>query len=88
MGPSGVILDDTAPKRVNGQDVIITVGGSGDIRVAIRDWEKSERHRLLRDLANLARLVDGALTRLQLQHTPNDRRNPTPETGTKTRKGG
>ncbi|WP_329425978.1 hypothetical protein OG339_37625 [Streptosporangium sp. NBC_01495] len=77
-----VILDDTAAtKRVNGQDVIVTTGGSGDIRVAVRAWEDSEHHRLLRDLANLARLVDGALTRPQLHHTPNDRRNPTQEIG-------
>ncbi|WP_406311274.1 hypothetical protein OHA77_20835 [Streptosporangium sp. NBC_01639] len=77
-----VILGDTATKRVNGQEVIITAGKSGDIGVAIRAWEDAERHRMLYELGNLGRLVDAAMTRLQLHHRASGSRGKrAPETG-------
>ncbi len=79
--PESALTTAHSQATVNGQDVIVTTGGSGDIRVAIRAWEESERHRLLHDLANLARLVDGALTRPQPHRTLNDHRNPPQEAG-------
>jgi hypothetical protein len=63
-----IILGDAATKRVNGQEVVITAGKSGDIRAVIKAWEDAERHRMLYELGNLARLVDAAMTRLQLHH--------------------
>ncbi|MFF3437557.1 hypothetical protein [Streptosporangium sp. NPDC002721] len=71
-----VILGDAATKRANGQEVVVTVGKSGDIGSAIRAWEDAERHRMLYELGNLGRLVDAALTRLQVHHrTSNSRGN-------------
>ncbi|MEU4535708.1 hypothetical protein AB0G15_12685 [Streptosporangium sp. NPDC023825] len=76
-----VILGDAATKRVNGQEVIVTVGKSGDIRAAIRAWEDAERHRMLYELGNLGRLVDEAITRLQFRHQdPGSRGNHTLKT--------
>ncbi|WP_440101263.1 hypothetical protein [Streptosporangium sp. H16] len=65
-----VILGDAATKRANGQEVIVTVGKSGDIGSAIRAWEDAERHRMLYELGNLGRLVDAAMARLQGHHRP------------------
>ncbi|GAA3518444.1 hypothetical protein FHR32_006162 [Streptosporangium album] len=71
-----VILGDAATKRVNGQEVVVTAGKPGDIGAVIRAWEDAERHRMLYELGNLARLVDAAMTRLQLHHrTPDGRGN-------------
>ncbi|GAA0825467.1 hypothetical protein ACFQVD_19195 [Streptosporangium amethystogenes subsp. fukuiense] len=64
-----VILGDAATKRVNGQEVIITAGKSGDLGAAIRAWEDGERHRMVYELGNLGRLVDDAMTRLQLRQS-------------------
>ncbi|MFC7604654.1 hypothetical protein ACFQVD_31550 [Streptosporangium amethystogenes subsp. fukuiense] len=76
-----VILGDAATKRVNGQEVVIAAGKSGDIGVAIRAWEDAERHRMLYELGNLGRLVDAAMTRLQLHHrTPGGRGKHVPKT--------
>ncbi|WP_433363068.1 hypothetical protein [Streptosporangium sp. CA-115845] len=63
-----IIVGDAATKRVNGKEVIVTAGKSGDIRSVIRAWENAERHRMLYELGNLGRLVDAALTRLQSHH--------------------
>ncbi|WP_344918736.1 hypothetical protein [Streptosporangium oxazolinicum] len=69
-----VILGDAATKRVNGQEVVVTADKSGDIGSVIRAWEEAERHRMLYELGNLGRLVDAAITRLQLHHrTPGSR---------------
>ncbi|WP_440069779.1 hypothetical protein [Streptosporangium sp. OZ121] len=76
-----VILGDAATKRANGQEVIVTVGKSGDIGSAIRAWEDAERHRMLYELGNLGRLVDAALARLQGHHrTPGSHGKRTPQT--------
>ncbi|MGS2645033.1 hypothetical protein [Streptosporangium sp. G12] len=69
-----VILGDAATKRVNGQEVIVTAGKSGDIGVAIKAWEDAERHRMLYELGNLGRLVDAAMARLQVHHRTSDSR--------------
>ncbi|AWS42249.1 hypothetical protein [Streptosporangium sp. 'caverna'] len=53
-----VILGDAATKRVNGQEVIVTAGTSGDIGSVIWAWEDAERHRMLYELGNLGRTVD------------------------------
>ncbi|WP_413224953.1 hypothetical protein [Streptosporangium longisporum] len=77
-----VILGDAATKRVNGQEVVVTAGKSGDIGVAIRAWEDAERHRMLYELGNLGRLVDAAMARLQVHHrTSGNRGKHAPETG-------
>ncbi|MEV6864987.1 hypothetical protein AB0M44_28755 [Streptosporangium subroseum] len=68
-----VILGDAATKRVNGQEVVVTAGKPGDIGAVIKAWEDTERHQMLYELGNLARLVDDALTRLQLRHIPDNR---------------
>ncbi|MEV6866288.1 hypothetical protein AB0M44_35500 [Streptosporangium subroseum] len=68
-----IILGDAATKRVNGQEVVVTAGKSGDIGAVIKAWEDVERHRMLYELGNLGRLVDDALTRLQLPHVPDNR---------------
>lgn len=60
-----VILGDVATKRVNGQEIIITAGKSGDLGAAIRAWEDGERHRMVYELGNLGRLVNDALDRLR-----------------------
>lgn len=76
-----VILGDAATKRVNGQEVIVTAGKSGDIGVAIKAWEDAERHRMLYELGNLGRLVDAALARLQGHHrTPGSHGKRAPQT--------
>ncbi|WP_440071397.1 hypothetical protein [Streptosporangium sp. OZ121] len=69
-----VILGDAATKRVNGKEVVVTVGKSGDIGSAIRAWEDAERHRMLYELGNLGRLVDAAMARLQVHHRTSDSR--------------
>ncbi|GLX00991.1 hypothetical protein [Microtetraspora sp. NBRC 16547] len=75
-----IILSDAATKRVNGQEVIVTAGKSGDIGVVIKAWENAERHRMLYELGNLGRLVDEAMTHLQLRHrTPDSRERDSPE---------
>jgi hypothetical protein len=77
-----VILGDAATKRVNGQEVVVTAGKSGDIGVAIRAWEDAERHRMLYELGNLGRMVDAAPARLQVHHrTSGSRGKRAPETG-------
>ncbi|MGJ6969814.1 hypothetical protein ACSDR0_48880 [Streptosporangium sp. G11] len=69
-----VILGDAATKRVNGKEVVVTAGKSGDVGSVIRAWEEAERHRMLYELGNLGRLVDAALARLQVHHhTPDSR---------------
>ncbi|WP_440104573.1 hypothetical protein [Streptosporangium sp. H16] len=60
-----VILGDAATKRVNGQEIIITAGRSGNLGAAIRAWEDNERHRMVHELGNLGRLVNEALDRLR-----------------------
>ncbi|MEV0758230.1 hypothetical protein [Streptosporangium sp. NPDC050280] len=60
-----VILGDAATKRVNGQEIIITAGRSGNLGAAIKAWEDDERHRMLCELGNLGRLVNDALDRLR-----------------------
>ncbi|WP_371779824.1 hypothetical protein [Streptosporangium subroseum] len=76
-----IILGDAATKRVNGQEVVVTAGTSGDIGAVIKAWEDAERHRMLHELGNLGRLVDEAMTCLQLHHrTPNSRGKHAPET--------
>ncbi|GAA4192818.1 hypothetical protein GCM10022252_34830 [Streptosporangium oxazolinicum] len=60
-----VILGDAATKRVNGQEIIVTAGRSGDLGAAIKAWEDEERHRMLYELGNLGRLVNAALDRLR-----------------------
>ena len=60
-----VILGKAATKRVNGQEVIVTAGRSGDLEAAIRAWEDGERQRMSYELGNLGRLVNDALDRLR-----------------------
>ncbi|MEU4540057.1 hypothetical protein AB0G15_34975 [Streptosporangium sp. NPDC023825] len=60
-----VILGDAVTKRVNGQEIIITAGKSGDLGMAIRAWEDNERHRMAHELGNLGRLVNDASDRLR-----------------------
>ncbi|WP_329083494.1 hypothetical protein [Streptosporangium sp. NBC_01469] len=60
-----VILGNAATKRVNGQEIIIAAGKSGDLGTAIRAWEDKERHRMVYELGNLGRLVNDALDRLR-----------------------
>ncbi|WP_436757754.1 hypothetical protein [Streptosporangium sp. V21-05] len=60
-----VILGDAATKRVNGQEIVITAGRSGDLGAAIRAWEDNEHHRMVYELGNLGRLVNDALDRLR-----------------------
>ncbi|GAA5041151.1 hypothetical protein HNP84_002416 [Thermocatellispora tengchongensis] len=59
-----IIVGDLATKRVNGRDVIVKAGKSGDIQAAIRAWEETDRRRMLSDLGSVGRLVDKALTRM------------------------
>ncbi|MER6824841.1 hypothetical protein ABT352_02475 [Streptosporangium sp. NPDC000563] len=75
-----IIVGDAATKRVNGKEVIVTAGKSGDIRSVIRAWEDAERHRMLYELGNLGRLVDAALARLQSHRTPGSRGKHAPQT--------
>ncbi|MER6178881.1 hypothetical protein [Streptosporangium sp. NPDC001681] len=60
-----IILGNVATKRVNGQEIIITAGMSGNLGAAIRAWEDNERHRMVYELGNLGRLVNDALDRLR-----------------------
>ncbi|MFF3444601.1 hypothetical protein [Streptosporangium sp. NPDC002721] len=60
-----VILGDAATKRVNGQEIIISAGKSGNLGAAIKAWEDKERHRMVHELGNLGRLVNEALDRLR-----------------------
>lgn len=60
-----VVLGEMAIK-VNGEDAVVVAKG-GDIRTSIAAREVAERQRMLHDLGNLARLVDGAMDRLQIQ---------------------
>ncbi len=60
-----VILGNAATKRVNGQEIVITAGRSGDLGAAIRAWEDDERHRMAYELGNPGRLVNDALDRLR-----------------------
>lgn len=64
-GYGWVVLDEMAIK-VNGGDAMV-VAKAGDVRAAIAAREVAERQRMLRDLGNLARLVDGAMDRLQVR---------------------
>ncbi|GAA4195550.1 hypothetical protein GCM10022252_41570 [Streptosporangium oxazolinicum] len=61
-----IVLGEMAMKTINGRDVIV-MAKPDDIREAIAAREAVERQRMLSDLGNLARLVDGAMTRLQIQ---------------------
>ncbi|WP_433245346.1 hypothetical protein ACQPYK_43275 [Streptosporangium sp. CA-135522] len=63
------ILCGVATRRVNGQDVRIKAGNHSSIEAAIEAWESEERARQVRDLAELGRLVNAAMTRLQVRYT-------------------
>ncbi|WP_433256316.1 hypothetical protein ACQPYK_17090 [Streptosporangium sp. CA-135522] len=75
------IIGKLATRRVNGQEVMLTAQTPQELPGVITAWERAERQRMLRDLGELGRLVDGAMMRLQVSYTADSRGEPPLTTG-------
>lgn len=75
------IVGRVALRQVNGQTVVLTPGRFATIEAAIQDWEDRERARMDHDLKELGKLVDGAMTRIQVRYTSASRGERTLDTG-------